>query len=139
MDGSFVRAAGGDVMYIALLVAVATVLIFCRKVIKAAELLVSINQQLFDLQAEAFPLYTWAREKPSYVSKTKEIEKLHEYFLLSNKIHAQLQEIDTGGLRLFFPKSVDIIENIVSDMGLAMMSINDSIVNRRSRLIAGMS
>jgi len=106
-------------------------------VLKISDRLVAINGELFDIQVLAAPLYTWANSTKRYDSKKVELVELEEYRKLSIKIYDRLEQVDTRKVRRLFPKTTASIEEIVTDMQLAMMTINGRITERQFILNQG--
>ena len=67
----------------------------------------------------------------SYDNKKVELVELEEYRKLSIKIYDRLEQVDTRKVRRLFPKTTASIEEIVTDMQLAMTVINKRITERQ--------
>lgn len=100
-------------------------------VLKVSDRLVAINGELFDIQVLAMPLYTWFNSNKCYGSKAVELVELEEYRKLSITIYDQLEHIDTSKVSKLFPKTTASIEEIITDMQLAMTVINERITERQ--------
>ena len=100
-------------------------------ILKVSDRLVAINGELFDIQVLAMPLYNWANSNKRYDNKAVELVELEEYRKLSIKIYDQLEHIDTSKVSKLFPKTTASIEEIITDMQLAMTVINERITERQ--------
>ena len=100
-------------------------------ILKVSDRLVAINSELFDIQVLAVPLYNWANTNKRYDNKAVELVELEEYRKLSIKIYDRLEQISTDKISRLFPKTTASIEEIVTDMQLAMMTINERITERQ--------
>ena len=100
-------------------------------ILKVSDRLVAINSELFDIQVLAVPLYNWANTNKRYDNKAVELVELEEYRKLSIKIYDRLEQISTDKISRLFPKTTASIEEIITDMQLAMTAINERITERQ--------